>query len=473
MIGDRLTGNYQPNPSVKTRWSQRDVLLAQETIYDYLLKVVKTWPPDEVLDEFKHLFIYHSNTTGSALLPALYEIVFSNQEHEFRNTLKRSCYILINNWDISRNHDYIQQLIELFSDAVVERYTPSPTLKRLRSWLKNFMDSQDFRELQLFASRYEEFDRVHWSQRYASYLLVPQYANLENSPEQREAARALSRTLKQRFKIDLALYTARCSSRKSVDVTSGCNPTVLGDESLRLIKTIVARRGPFTYSNLANIFIKQTQNLTYLDFKRSLKEYLVYSIEQNEVIQTLRTHLSGKLDTLYAGYDDKTINDALLLRTANRVIEFLTTENHREPSSLFTLLISQGSPLTLVVILLKIILICRYARTHLESRIADLIRYYEKFGEQECRWVITFFEIFNVTMAIYAENVEYNLVNMTEESLRDRTSTLVDNYRIFSQLRGRFDDNDLDPIEHFVIDDSLEEIDGLDGYDQSFEDNYP
>ncbi|HHP7244895.1 MAG TPA: hypothetical protein ACFE0H_09440, partial [Elainellaceae cyanobacterium] len=261
-----MTSNYQPTPSVKTRWSQRDVLLAQETIYDYLLKVVKTWSPDEVLDEFKHLFIYHSNTTGSALLPALYEIVFSNQEHEFRNTLKRSCYILINNWDISRNHDYIQQLIELFSDAVVERYTPSPTLKRLRSWLKNFIESQDFRELQLFASRYDEFDRLHWSQRYASYLLVPQYANLENSPEQREAARALSRTLKQRFKIDLALYTARCSTRKSAKVKPTKNPTVLGDESLRLIKTIVARRGPFTYSNLANIFIKQTQNLTYLDF---------------------------------------------------------------------------------------------------------------------------------------------------------------------------------------------------------------
>ncbi|HHP7243109.1 MAG TPA: hypothetical protein ACFE0H_00325, partial [Elainellaceae cyanobacterium] len=211
-----------------------------------------------------------------------------------------------------------------------------------------------------------------------------------------------------------------------------------------------------------------------LDFKRSLKEYLVYSIEQNEVIQTLQTHLSGKLETLYVSYDDKTINDALLLRTANRVIGYLTTENHKEPSSLFTLLISQGSPLTLVVILLKIILICRYARTHLESRIADLIQYYEKFGEQECKWVITFFEIFNVTMAIYAENVEYNLVNMTEESLRDRTTTLLDNYRIFSQWRGRFDDDDEDlgDIEQFVIDDSLEQIDSFDNYDPSFEDDH-
>ncbi len=464
MVGDRLMSDEQSQaPVTGIRWSQRDVPRAQETIYDYLLKIVKAWPPEDVLEEFRHLFIYHSNTTGSALLPALYEIVFANQEQEFRFTLKRSCYILINNWDITRNHDSIHRLIELFSDSVVNRYTPSPTLKRLRNWLKHFIDSQDFRELCLFASRYEDFEHIHWSQRYASYLLVPQYANLENSAEQREAARALSKRLKERFKMDLALYTARCQSEAVTQAQTYKNPTVLGDESLRLIKTIVARRGTFTHTNLANIFIKQTQNLSFFDFKRSLLEYLIYSIDANEVVKTLRSHLTERLDMLYVDYNEKSISDALLLRTSNRIIEYLTTENQKDPSHLFTLLLSQGSPLTLVILLLKVILMCRYARTHLESRVADLIRYYERYAESECQWVVNFFEIFNVTMAIYTENVEYNLVSMNDDTMTDQASTLLNSYRIFSQTKSKNgSDDEIDELELMAIEDAIEKLGEMD-----------
>ncbi|MEM9502658.1 MAG: hypothetical protein AAGA01_01715, partial [Cyanobacteria bacterium P01_E01_bin.43] len=47
---------------------------------------------------------------------------------------------------------------------------------------------------------------------------------------------------------------------------------------------------------------------------------------------------------------------------------------------------------------------------YLEARIADLIRYYEQFPRDQCSWVINFLEVFQVTFAIHAENVEYNLI---------------------------------------------------------------
>jgi hypothetical protein len=65
---------------------------------------------------------------------------------------------------------------------------------------------------------------------------------------------------------------------------------------------------------------------------------------------------------------------------------------------------SQGHPLTVVVLLLKIVLICKPARTHLEACIADLIRYHEKSPET-CSWMINFIEIFNIIFAIYADNM--------------------------------------------------------------------
>ena len=427
-----MTANQQLKPSGQLTQSRRNLPKAQEAIYEFLLEIVKNWSPDEVLKEFKHLFIHHSDTVSSSTLPYLYEIVFANQEQEFRNTLKRACYILINNWDITRNHEAIQKLIQLFADPILYKHTISPTLKRLREWLRNFIASTDFQELKLFAARYDERSRVHWSQRYASYLLVPQYINLDNPVEQRQAARNLSKKLKDKFKFDLAMYTALSQSVPSAERKLD-NPTSLGDEVLRLIKRIVAKRGFFSYPNIAHIFLNQTKNLTYRSFKQSLLEYLIFSVEQNEFSDTLKHQLSEKLRTLYTDHDAKTVNNALILRTVNRVIEYLTTENHQEPSSLFVLLLSQGNSLTLVIVLLKIILICRHARTQLEARIADLIRYYASYSEDECQWVVNFFEMFRIITAIYTENIEYNLVNMNES----RTHSELEAYRIFSQLKKR------------------------------------
>lgn len=464
MIGDKLTEEYQPQPPATSNRFQRNIPKAQETIYAYLLDIVKYWPADDVLVEFHHLFIHHVNTVSSEILPALYEIVFSNQEHEFRNTLKRSCYILINNWDITRKHEAIRKLILLFEDPILQKHTMSPTLKRLRAWLRYFLTTPDFQELKLFASRYDEHTQIHWTERYTSYLLVPQYINLKNPIEQREAARALSRRLKDKFKFDLAFYTAHSDAavlpipdnrRKKAE-----NPTVLGDDGLRLIKMIVGRRGRFSYANLANIFVKQTETLNYQDFKQSLQEYLIFSVEKDDFVQTLRARLSEKLDTLYQVHEDKPINDALLLRTTNRVIEYLTTEDHKEPAPLFSLLLSQGSPLTLVIVLLKLILICRYARTHLEARIADLITYYQDVPQADCQWVINFFEIFNITMTIYAENIEYNLVDMRNQSIERKENANWDAYRIFSTLKSGKDVEN-DEMEFLSItEDMLDSEDG-------------
>ncbi|HEY9858174.1 MAG TPA: hypothetical protein V6D16_01625 [Candidatus Obscuribacterales bacterium] len=436
MIGDVLTSDRHTDSSTKSYKSRRSTQQAQEVLFNFLLEIVNAWAPEDVLSEFKRLFIHHADSSSSAVIPALYEIIFANNEKEFRNTLKRSCYILVNNWGTKRQHKAIQDLIQVFSDSSITRHTVSPTLKRLRAWILSFVNSQDFEELKLFASRYDDHGS-HWTQRYTAFLLVPQYVDLKNPVEQREAARALSKQLKDRFKFDLAMYIARSQSG-NVGGKTHRNPTALGDEVLRLTKAIVARRGPFNYANVANIFLKQTQQLTYKEFKASLQEYLAFSLENQEFVDTLRKKLSEKFASLYSSYHDEVLSSALLLRTCNRVIEYLTIENTKEPSPLFVLLLSQGNPLTLVIVLLKIILICGHARTHLEACIAELVRYYESFSEEECQWVITFMEVFNITFAIYAENVEYNLIKMNNVKREPHglSSANLDTYVIFSQLKN-------------------------------------
>jgi hypothetical protein len=205
-----------------------------------------------------------------------------------------------------------------------------------------------------------------------------------------------------------------------------------------LIKAIVAKRGDFSYKNLARLFLEQTKEGTYLGFKASLTKYLLYSVRTNPISQQIDDYLEERLASLYTEHNADALDPSLLLRTCNRMIDCLMTENQEMPSPLFTLVLSQGNCLTLAIILLKLILISRNSHLYLEVRIADLIRYYEAFPREQCQWVINFLEVFQVTFAICADNIEYNLVKVeTDGSVATQTgldSNDLAAFRIFSQM---------------------------------------
>ena len=406
-------------------------------IYQFFLDTVRYFAPEDALIEFKRLFFdYHSTPNNIDAFTDLARILSDSDREEFSHTLKRCCYILINNWETQRHGTAICQLVDSFTEL---NFTVRPTarrnIRRLKSWLKYFIESQDYRDLQLFVARRDgNSEKKHWSDRYTSYLLVSQYSNTNNSPEQREAAKILCQQLKSRFKFDLAMYTAR-SELEHQHPTKVENPTALGANVLRLIKKIVAKRGQFSHINLAHIFLKQIQGITYGEFKAALLEYLIFSVEKQAIVEILKTHLNRKLEKLYLERDDEIINDALILRTCNKIFGYLTTEKEKQPSETFVFLLSQGNPLTLVMVLLKLVLICPNSRTHLENRIADLVRYYQQFPDEDSRWVVNFFEIFNITFSIYADNdVQYNLIRVrSPDSNGAGDEDNLDAYRIFSQ----------------------------------------
>lgn len=435
-----VVDHSQQSDTQPYRRSQMTIREAQESIYSFLLSIVKEWPPEDVLEQFRHLFFEYGETASTNVSSAIYVLLFSNDENEFQNTLKRSCYILINNWEVARRYQFIKRLVEQFDDSSLKKYTVSPTLKRLRNWILNFVESDDFQELRLFISRFAPSES-QWTSRYTSYLLIQQYVNTDNPIEQREAARALSRKLKDQYKMELAMYTAYSQDYSIVRQKKLKNPTVLGDGALRLIKAIVVRRGRYSYKNLANLFLEQVKDLDYSSFKKSLVEYLTYSVRQPEVVKTLKHHLGHKLERLYTEHDRNPVDASLRLRTCNRMIDALMTEDQRSPSPLFTLLLSQSSSILLAILLLKIVLTSKSSHHYLEARIADLIQYYRQFPRDQCSWVINFLEVFQVTFAIHTENIEFNLVSPEEAAkkhfdgpLREWTEEEIEACRIFSRM---------------------------------------
>ncbi len=419
----------------KSKVKHLDVQIAQEMIYSSLVEIVKEWSPEDVLREFKRLFIDCLDSASSNSELGIYEIFTDSNEQDFHHTLKRCCYILVNNWESNRKHKYIIELVDIFTNYKPNYWHKKYTkINIFKTWLGNFINSNDFQELRLFAFRSEDKTKGHWTNRYTSYLFVAQAIDKNNPKEQQEAAKKASKQIKDKFKFELAMYIARSQSA-AASKTRYQNPSVLGDDVLRLIKAIVIKKGVFSYENIANIFLQQTQSQSLKEFKKSLRKYLIFSVQQEKFVETLKEQLSEKLSAWKPEYNEEIINKDLLLRTCNRVIDCLTTENACEPSPLFILLLSQGHPLTLVIVLLKIILICKNARSHLEARIAHLIRYYDKYPEEECKWVINFIEIFNITFTIYAENVEYNLVKIGENQQACEPEFNPNAYRVFSQLK--------------------------------------
>ncbi|NEP12099.1 MAG: pentapeptide repeat-containing protein [Symploca sp. SIO2C1] len=413
---------------------------AQELIYDFFINTVNQSPSETVLLEFKALFIDGEELVNSNVVQALGKIIVNQEEQVFVNTIKRTCYILINNWSSKRNYQAIQTLIESLGESINHQPKLAQNLNLLRSWLKNFINSEDYQEIKLFASAYNTRNYGYWSHRFTSYLLVPQYLNTSNPIEQRELARKTVKQIKERFNFDLAMYTVRCDSPSLEEESRKekyINPTGIEEDGLiNLIKQIVAKNLLFSYTNYANIFIQQTKNINYNDFKQNLQKYLVFSIKNENIIEVFNTSLSQKLEELYQSYDQEKLSVDLLIRTCRRVIEFLLTEDNHEPSQLFILLANQNSPLDIVIPLLKIILICKYVRNHLDACLAQLIRYYENYPEDECQWFINFLEVFNIVFAIYTENVQYSLVKVKDANPDNKKIIDFDSYRIFPQLKG-------------------------------------
>ncbi|MGB7521379.1 MAG: hypothetical protein WA896_17255 [Spirulinaceae cyanobacterium] len=417
--------------SYKAKLLKPKIDLAQAYIYSFFLTLVNEKEPAKVLKEFQLLFFdYYATEENSEAVSALAEILFANDEEAFLNTIKRCCYILINNWERDREKEAIQKFVQAFLNEDFDQEPTNQVTSRLDAWLKHFVESKYFAEINILKTSQAEPKTEHWSKRYNSYLLVNQYLNTNNSAEQREAAKLLSQELRNKFKFDLAMYTARSEASHTTEDNAE-NPTNLGKEALQLIKKVLAKQKHFDYDKLANIFNKQIPGLRYRSFKTYLANYLLYTLEGEKTTKAIRNQLNKKLDFLYEEYDDCFLDDSLILRSCNRVIDYLTLESENSPGEIFILLMSQEDRLSLVIIMLKLILFCPYSRTHLETRVGELIEYYNDFPEADCKWLVHFFDIFQIIFTIFADSeVEYNLIKVKEDP-----GFSLDSYRIFSMYR--------------------------------------
>lgn len=434
-----LTNNTFPDataaqPKSQLNNSDPTVGAAQDIIYKFFMNLTQNYEPELVLQQFKNLFIELIAPVEPKFIQAIHTIIDCDSQLEFNNLFKRCCYILLNNWIAHRKYQLPQDLIKIISQRNLGEPDGNNSLKLLRVWLTNFVNSPEYEELKVFVFKQENPFQNHWTSRYQPYLLAAQYLDPNNTPKQRQTARILSQQLKDKYKFDLAMYTSRSQSA-TFKFKRYYNPTLLGDEALRLIKIILVNRGPMSYRNLANNFLSQTQDITYKQFKKNLIKYLFNYGDKFYSTDLIRDKIINLLEICSPENDENNLNNSLLLRTCNYLIKSFTVDNSGEPSALFLIFATQLNPLRLAILMLKIILISPYSRRYLELCFARFIEYYQDRTVAECQWLINFFEVSQIALTIYGDSVQYNLVNMSDKHQEEQLITDLNNCRIFSQQK--------------------------------------
>lgn len=258
-------GTYDPGEkSSSFSHNQSDTEKAQEKIYQYFIERVKQEKPDEVLAKFEALFMKFTGTADREIKQSFKYLIAKNQQEKFQELIKRTCYILINNWYVGRYSECVQKLIAKLNEVREQEFSGDEEHICLHNWLIKFLNSSDYQDIKAVT---QATGNQNWSDRYKTYLLVSQYAHPENSWEHREVARNLSQQLRDKYKFELAMYLSRSESA-SYPHKDLKNPTHLGQEVITIIKKAISTQSISQSKVKADHFLEQVETLIYGDFKR-------------------------------------------------------------------------------------------------------------------------------------------------------------------------------------------------------------
>ena len=419
IIGDKLNYNHYYS----------DCYHEQQLIYQHLLKLVQKESLDQMLARFRSLFIERANYPEPEILPILDKITASKTApEEFKFFLNRCCHILINYWHMNPLlHRAISDLISLFNTIPTTykinnlRYRE---ISRLRELIKQFVGSEQYLILQRFtqvvnetypvAKRQDDQPLMTLIRRYP--YLYEHYLMTEDSTfEQKETVRHFQSQVQNKFEIDLSQYvTYKVRRVQMLQNTTTAeanrilrpvnNPTLLTDSELyTTLKYFVGKvEHGNTYHESAQQFIKYGgQAANFRNFKNDLYEYLISSVDNSYGKKQFNQKLYKYLQNILPQADEQKVNDLLLMRTCGNLLNFLVVHNKSSPQHfVFLDLISNQGTVPTMGLLLKIVLICRKVKPHLEGKFAILFNHYENSTTNSVSWLVETLEQLNIAFSI-------------------------------------------------------------------------
>lgn len=418
-----------------------DVTPQERQILQHLSDCLEDEPPEQILERFRHLFIDAKDYRDVNIQAALSKIALAKQEeNKFYDFLNRCCYQTIDVWlPSSKTRPAIAQLVQLFEHLPVPGFQQARGIRHLRQSVRDFVErSEQYQQLKDLAHRVclpsEGASTVgHLIHRYP-FLFKPYLLNESSSSEQSRGLQDWQEKSEHYFELRLArflnyqLRLAQVARARQLSQGAGRilqrekNPTLLSDRELGGILSQFSNKifDRSKHPNLAERFLEHSYQLpTYQDFKEHFYAYLIVSLDSNYAMRDFNPQLKAYFGGLLKQYNPKKMNESLLLRTAKKLLNFLTVENAKQTDHSFLMTTTEGLGINGILdVLFRIILLCPSLRPELERRWAILFGNYAFFPPGEAKWLIKLFEAYHVICSIHFGSADRTLLKQLRRKTR-------------------------------------------------------
>jgi len=395
----------------------------EQVLYDYWLDRVRTDSPEELIEDFRRLFIEGRGYQEAPIYLALERLVKAKDaEIRFYYFFNRCCHILVNRWQMqSTCQPAILELVSLLDNL------PSPgpghysTANTLRHLVKKFTLSDDYVKLQrlarIISSQYSEETAPCVGTLINRYPYLYDHCLLsdESPREQRRTVRRIKVKTERCFEVNLSHYVTyqvrlrqvahapKTSEEAGRIIQPVKNPTLLNDKELnRALKYYVSPvEGNYTYKALSQNFLANTvYSSTYKDFKNDLYDYLITPVDHGK--GQFNKKLYDVLQNTLPQWDQQKPSEFLILRTSSQLFNYLVVESGQKPDHyIFIDMITNMGVTRTVGLLLKLILICPKAKPHLDKRFSILFNHYESYSRERVPWLVKSLENLQVAFSIH------------------------------------------------------------------------
>lgn len=409
--------------------------VAEQILYDYLVKIVQASPCEEVLQDFRRLFVEGRECSDSRVYSALDTLVKSKDASErFVFFLNRCCHILINRWQIQpQSQAAILELVDLLQAIDPAQREYYPTSNRVRHLVKKFTESEQFLQLQRLARVMNAKLNANPTNSVGS--LIYRYPYLyshcllgdDSSREHRQTVKRLQTEAERAFEVQLSRYLtdrvrlaqgagsplSSLGMRPAIEPAK--NPTLLSDRQLnRSLQHYAGKvEGGYTYKSLSENFLTDTAHAkTYKTVKEDLYEYLIGSIPSRYGKSQFNQKLHQRLQTILPEADGKRPDEFLMLRTSSQLLNFLVVESSQHPEHYtFIDMIANMGVTRSIGLLLKLVLICHKVKPYLEKRFSILFNHYESSSRDGVPWLVNALENLQVAFSIHFGKLDLSGLN--------------------------------------------------------------
>ncbi|MDJ0574993.1 MAG: hypothetical protein QNJ65_07480 [Xenococcaceae cyanobacterium MO_234.B1] len=411
----------------------------EKVIYEYLRNSVESKPPQEMIGEFRYLFLElrHNNTEVRQTLENI--VLSKHKEYMFLQILNYCCHILINYWSQkAETYPYIWELLELFNPVNFRQTKRVRYHDRRRQKLfdlvQNFNQTEYYLKLIRIAKFVNTSSAIKLKEQsfigdllsHYPYLYSPVLLGKESIPGTSNLILNLQQKRQKKFELQLAqhmIYRSRLvqiarakqlSNRAGKIIKRVDNPTFLGEADLK--KTLkqylnkIDETGTI-YQHAKRFLIEIKFIKSYKEFKQSLYQYLILGIRQSTTNKyLLQQKLKQVIDDIYYQSDSQPCTNSLMLQTYQRLLRFFVVDTTRQNDhhQLIELIMNLGTTQT-TALLLKIILISPHVKLDLEQRLGILFSSYESHTIEDGKWLVKLLENILIAFSLYFGDINLSI----------------------------------------------------------------